>query len=270
MKIKEYKHLILPVFICQDALIKGYVNQLRLFVYLKLICSGHFRMKKKFVEQVCKDLNISRNSFYKYRIWLIKNKFITLNSKSGSHRIVGFSQLYWKSVYRNRYGTYMEWKDLRTFKAFAIAAVMTFVSEKIIKAQGGEEPSELNLLKRSSRKNGSASLKPFIMPVNYYAMVIAKTPKTARNHKSICTEAGYLIFENRYEQVSDNPRHFARIKKYHPESNRLVIANDCLQLQEPDIMISKISLSRIRSFRWNKTVPKYSPEIIKRSLEHQF
>ena len=84
----------IPVDLCQYALINNRVNHLKLFLYLKTTSSGHISMKNyNLYSAWASDLELSERTIRNLFKWLIKNKWLTVNSKRVSYRIISYKQL---------------------------------------------------------------------------------------------------------------------------------------------------------------------------------
>ncbi len=104
---------------------KHLISQIRVYVFLKSKCSGQIKLPKELIELYSKELGFkSSKTFKKHLIWLLANKWITYNSKSGNYHIKGFVAVANKLKFICRKGAIFEPLDFDYFKPFIIAAVI--------------------------------------------------------------------------------------------------------------------------------------------------
>ncbi|MDA3929223.1 MAG: hypothetical protein PF541_09700, partial [Prolixibacteraceae bacterium] len=62
----------IPITLITYALTNKVVNQLKLYLYLKSVCSGHFKLNDKNIELACEYLGLkTEKTFHKNLHWLI-------------------------------------------------------------------------------------------------------------------------------------------------------------------------------------------------------
>ena len=90
MKIENKKTLNIPVDLIEHCLKEKHIPPLRLFTYLKSICSGYFDFSGPLKEECCSDLKISTRTFESHFRWLLRNRWVTVNRKK---KHIGWSDL---------------------------------------------------------------------------------------------------------------------------------------------------------------------------------
>ncbi|MFV0541364.1 MAG: hypothetical protein ACK5MZ_09035 [Aestuariibaculum sp.] len=192
MKNKFYTTL--PVGICIYALRNRKVNQVKLYIYLKSIASGHIKYDSTiydYSKQWAKDLNCHPKTIKSRIDWLIKKNWITINSKSKSIRIVSYKQICAKNNIDTKRAAIFEPNHYNNFKAFCIGvAMMHFRNRK----KWNDRRSVSNKTNSDTSKNRNASPKGFYpMPNLYLAKCLGVSKTTAYKFKKEAIKYGYII-----------------------------------------------------------------------------
>ncbi len=186
-------YLNIPVELCKYALTHRKTAQLRLYVFLKVKCSGHMKLSEYQIEEFSHDLNIkSHKTFNSHLNWLLQEEWITYNSKSGNYRIKGFNELSKKLKFTSVTGAIFKIKDFKKFKAFCAAAVITYYMNYKSRI---EKQSEFK--KMCSRKN-CFSPASFSLPHTYLAKVLNTSKSNAAIYRKLAIISGYIKAFKRY------------------------------------------------------------------------
>ena len=124
-------YINIPIALMVVALREKKLNVLRTFIYLKTICSGHYRYDSNFVLRHSTFLKVHPRTFRNHLKQLIKLSWITINNKSKNHRVVSFRQLSGKYRFPSAKGAIFYFEDIDRFKGFCIAAVAMYYIEWI-------------------------------------------------------------------------------------------------------------------------------------------
>jgi hypothetical protein len=233
--------LNVPVELCKYALTNHKVNQVKLYVYLKTICSGHFKVNKNLIAIVCKELKLKSGKTFKSNLnWLLEENWITVNSKSKSYRIIGFRQLAKKLEFNSATGALFDPPEFEKFRAFLIGAVISYHSKwKRRKAwQSG-------LLEGSPRKSCKPPSDPSDFACLYLAKILNVSKTTASKYKVIAEKAGYIKIEKCFSQIDVPISQLPLLKKYSDKSiEKIRSINGKVCLQEADKIYPSIHLRR--------------------------
>lgn len=229
--------MTIPITLLAFSLSKKIVNQLKLYLYMKSVCSGHFALSDTSIRTACEFLKIkSEKTFRKNLCWLIKNKWVAYNSKTGSCRMISFARLCHKLGINTKTGVVFSESDFQTFRPFIYAAVIAWRLRK------------KNWLERQpARKKGRASTSmpksKHQLPNRYLAKILELDHSTISRYKLAASEAGYIIANHHFDDT-ELPKKFKNIlKKSVPEEAHLfVIHNKTVQRQLPDTITTNIHL----------------------------
>lgn len=241
----------IPITLIAYALSHKVVNQLRLYLYLKSVSSGHFKVDKRSVHEACKYLAYySDKTFFKNLNWLISKKWITFNSISKNCRVISFSRLCHKLNCKTKTGVIFETKDFKHFRPFLYAAVITWSIRYKSRCLSGWQKRQPASNKGDTSKSMSAiSFKSRNqLPNRYLAKILQLDHSTISRYKKASSSAGYITSQHQYEDTQLSFKFLYPMQKYLPEEAHLfVIHNNSVQRQLPDtISTHSIHLKRRR------------------------
>lgn len=239
-----------PVSLLIYALQNKKINPLKLYLYLKLVSSGHFHLCQESTEQVCAGLSWKSVKTFNHNLgWLVKHRWITVNSRTDSYRIVSYSQLQKLLKLRIRTGVIMEREDFIYFRPFIYASVITWGMKRKRRTD-----------KKSERKQGS-SRKCFYppehdkLPNRYLARILKLDHSTVSRYKSQAAQAGYLIIQKKYEDTGLPASHIKQLHKtMGEEADCMVVFKNKIYRQLPDRIDTFIHLRYKRQLRPKKTL----------------
>jgi hypothetical protein len=238
-------YISIPIELCKYALTNHKVNQVKLFVYLKTICCGHFKLTDELIIKTCTDLGYkSKKTFYANISWLIRNKWITINSKSCSYRLVGLVQLSFKLGFHSVKGALFDPPIFSEFKPFLAAAVITYLMAYKSRIE------RLSEQKLGSSSKSSRSPAFYTLPHAYLAGALDVPRSVAANYRYLAVKAKYIAVEHQFEKLNIPLSEKHLYKKYNttrPETIR--VRNKELYRQLPDRLISCIFLRTRQNFK---------------------
>ncbi len=177
----------IPIALCQYALKNRKANHLKLYTYFKLISSGHIKYSSHSISAWATDIGMSERWTKDAIQWLIKNGWITVNSKRKSYRIISYKQLCYKLELESRACALYENDDFSNFRQFLSAALITDCL-KIIRIINRKNRSGSRLT--DSSMNGFNYSKTFhSLPISYIAKKLGITMSTANNIKRWALES---------------------------------------------------------------------------------
>ncbi|MBV7440472.1 hypothetical protein KRX57_03495 [Weeksellaceae bacterium TAE3-ERU29] len=191
--MKKNFYTSLPVGICIYALANKKVNQTKLYIYLKSIASGHIKYTKTYYDyskQWAKDLNCHPKTIKSGIDWLIRNKWITINNKSKSLRIVSYKQICNKYDVPYKSASIYESEYFDNFKAFCVSVAIVYFRNR---KKWNDKRSAYNKRKTNASKSRYAFPKNFYpLPVLYLAKCLGVSKTTAHKYKLLAIEHGYI------------------------------------------------------------------------------
>jgi hypothetical protein len=233
--------LNLPITLISYSLSHKIVNQLRLYLYLKIISSGHFKITKDTVSHICKTLDYySDKTFFKNLNWLVLNRWITFNPNSGNCRVISFTRLCYKLKIRTRTGVKFDILDFKYFRPFLYAAIIAWGIRYRAWCQRARAE------RQPGRKKGR-SIVGMSLPNRYLAKILDLDHSTISRYKSSASAAGYITSSHCYEDTGLSPKFLYPMQKYLPEEAHLFVTHDgtlCRQL--PDKITNTIHLKHRR------------------------
>jgi hypothetical protein len=234
----------IPITLITYSLTHKVVNQLRLYLYLKSVCSGHFKLREGNVTEACEFLDLkSEKTFHKNLQWLIYYKWVAYNSKTMRIRVISFSRIYHKLEISNKSGVIFEKEDFQSFRPFLYAAVYAWS----IRHKNWLERQPVRKEGRA-RKSMSKPTPDFYrgqMPNRYLAKILQLDHSTISRYKKAVSTAGYIITKHGYEDLQLQLKFIDPLKKSIPEEAHLFVAyNNSIHRQLPDEITSTIHLKR--------------------------
>ena len=191
----------IPIKLCEYALVNRKVNHLMLFIYLKHISSGHVSYSNENIRLWAIDINKSEKWVKSALKWLIKNGWITVNSKRQSYRVVSYKQLFKKLQLKSLTAVVFEPNDFSELKSFCCAVVIAY--SLFIKRLRDKKRQSVSIMDDTS-KSCYFHQKGFIeMPLSYLAKDIGVSVSTANNYKRIAKGAKLLIVKRQLSFILD-------------------------------------------------------------------
>lgn len=255
-------YLSIPVELCKYAIKEHKVNQLRLYVFLKSKCSGQIKLPKERIDNYCLELGYkSTKTFNNNLSWLIKHKWITVNTKSGNYRIKGFLELTNKLMFCSVKGAIFEPIDFSKFKAFVAGATITYFM--IQKSRYNKKRPEL--LQWSSRKSHYKMPAFYSLPHTYLSKILNVSKSCAKKQRNLAIQHQFISSVHKFEPIEIASGEILNYLKYcDTNTNNLIGYKNHLKKQLNDILTSNIKLRTKNNFKrklknkWKKSTPLYN------------
>ncbi|MFK7107995.1 hypothetical protein [Flavobacterium oreochromis] len=240
----------IPIELCLFALKNRKVNEVKLHIYLKHISSGHIKMNYNMYDVWAVDLELSPRTIRKCFEWLIKNKWITVNSKTNSYRLISYSQINRKQGFKSRKSVIFE-SDFKLFQNFCCAAMVTYYIRR--KNFTDRKKRSVPIMVGTSM-NRNSCLKRFTqMPVAYLANCFSVSNKTAFSYKQKAKETGFIEVKKQQSYLNDDNGNkissdkLIVFKKVTPEkAGRLRTKNGKIVIVESDMIKSTLIMKSKR------------------------
>lgn len=238
--------MTVPIHILIFALKEKKVNQLKLYLFLKTISSGHILLSDEAIRYVCDSLKWKDKRTFKNNIeWLLNNHWTALNNKTQSLRIASFEQVFKKTKGNIYTAARMEMKDFKTFRPFIYAAIITWGIKQIARKH-----------RKPERNKGNSNKSRFqddlhILPNEYSAKLFKLDSSTASRYKNAAADAEYLNVYHRFINLNRKPKDLANLKLYFDNdiANSLVIHKGQIHEQQADAIYSSIQLVSLKRLR---------------------
>ena len=192
----------IPIELCRYALTNRKVNHLMFIVYLKHVASGHIKYNPALLKLWAVDLELSTRTIQNLLKWLIKNKWITVNSKSNSYRVKSYLEICKSLSLNSKTAAIYEPIDFSTFLGFCCAVVIKYVMIK--KAYGERKRRSVSQMAYTSKSRYSQPRGYSTLPIQYLAKSLSITSSTANNYKRKAVKSGYLTVKKRTEIMLDD------------------------------------------------------------------
>ena len=89
----EKAYTTIPIGVIERAIVGRKLNHLKIYIYLKCISSGHLHINLESKKVWAKEIGITTKTLENCLQWLLKNRWLSLNSKRSSLRVVSYKQL---------------------------------------------------------------------------------------------------------------------------------------------------------------------------------
>ncbi len=248
--------LNIPLSVCCLAFNKNCIYEFQLFCWLKTQCSGHFKLNNQLIHSALKELDITKPTLKKRLKWLIKNRWIGINTKTGSHHINSFKVIHNRTGFESKKGVLWDDYDFRNFREFVFAAILFDLAKKKryydfknLKEKG-RPVVNAGIIKGCSSK--SRDLPSFPLPLSYAAKKINKQPVTIARMKDAAKCVGFILVKPVFSKLKMKITEFQTMRFFHPEGHKFVIHNGKPCEQLPDKITFLITIRRKRNLKHNK------------------
>ena len=240
----------IPIELCLFALKNRKVNEVKLHIYLKHISSGHIKMNYNMYNVWAVDLELNPRTIRNCFEWLIKNEWITVNSKTNSYRLIGYGQISRKLGFRTRKAIIFEY-DFNTFDNFCCAAAIPYYIKR--KNFTDKKRRSVSIMVGTSM-NRNSSLKRFTqIPVAYLAECLNVSNRTAHIYKMKAKEFNFIEVKKQQPfLIDDNGDRISSdklivFKKVNPEkAGRMRTKNGKIVIIESDMIKSNLIMKSKR------------------------
>lgn len=242
----------IPVMLIKYALINRKVNHLMLFIYLKYIASGHIKYNNDNIKAWATDINMSERWVKDALKWMVTNKWITVNRKKKSYRIISYKQLCKQLEITSISATIYQPDDFSGFKNFCCAVVITHFLKLKNYMDKKKNQSVSSLTDTSS--NWYFYSKGFCaMPISYLAKCLGVSNAAADKYKKCAVKSNFLEVRKHFKTLTDSYgnkltiEHLPSLKAVYPHlAGRFRINGKYVSIVEADIMKSEIFTKRKR------------------------
>lgn len=229
--------LIIPVELCKFALSKRKTKEVSLWIFLKSITSGHFLLSEGLVNDCLEKIGWKTiKTFNKHFFWLINHKWISVNSKRESYRLISFSQLSKKLSFKSTTGAIYKKDYISTITGFFSGAVISYCVKRNMRRKG----------RSVLRKHGTRKRRPYPYITNYQLLTFLNIPKsTAQRYKKIAIKTGYVQAFPKLEKLIYSGNNYQFFRNHGAEAVKSFRYKDGhIYEQLPDEIYSNIVLHK--------------------------
>ena len=192
----------IPVELCIYGLTKSKINHLKLLVYLKHIASGHIRMDPSLYKCWAVDLQVSERWIRDAIAWMIKQRWITINNRKKSLRIVSYLQICRGLNFKCNLAAKFDGDDFVAFKAFCCAAAMTYWLRR--KNWMDKNRRSVSQMADTSKSRNQPQKGFSTLPIRYFAKCMEVSSTTANNFKKLAKSSGYISVKRQINKLTDS------------------------------------------------------------------
>lgn len=241
----------IPVGLCEYAIVNRKVNHLKLYLYLKHISEGYVPYNPELFKYWAVDIGCSKRWVYEGLKWLIKNKWITVNSKRNVLHIIGYKQLCNKLDIRENVAVLYEPEDFSSLKEFCAGASITYYLRR--KAWMDKKRRPVSLMGDTTTSRRLYSERFYTLPIRYLSKIMDVSITAANNYKKLAIKAGLIEVKKQITTLTDDKGEkllkdkisvFIQVE----DSNygRLRLGTKYLKIVDSDLMKSHIVMKRKR------------------------
>ena len=247
----------IPVMLCQYALIHGKVNHLKLYIYFKHISSGYVSSNPNQLDAWATDIGKSKRWVQTALKWLIKNKWITVDSKRQVYRVSSYRELCYKLDLLPHSSIIFEDDDYGSFRNFCCAVVVIYYLK--LKIRTDKKNQSVSNLVDPVEKSWNFYFKGFhSMPISYLAKRLGVSNSTANNIKQSALKTKLVTCKSNIPFILNvsgeriGVEHLQSLKNSCPEiSGRLRTNGIHIKIVESDMFMALISTKRKR-YKFNE------------------
>lgn len=223
--------IYIPTGLSQQILTEGLHKEFRLFVYMKMSCSGKTTVDAQYVNKACNTLKIGRSTFYRLLYRLREMKWVHKSKRSGLYFIKGFARLLKEKDLKGQTATYfvIEWFD--RFQAFLSGSVIGYLCKHRRKAE--------------RKKGRSNKLSP--VATSALASILSLPESTAYLLKKKASQYNFITKKRWLKETGVLSFMRKEISTSYPEyANRLINRCGMLYWSMPDLCKEELKYKRKR------------------------
>jgi len=236
MEIKEYLNVPIPILLY--SLQERRTNEISLWLLLKFVSSGHFKLTRNLILRIKAVMRIQKTeTITKYLDWLLRKGFLTYNSNSKSYRLVSMRKISTGIDSKGYIGCLMYYQDLKSYKEFAFSAYV-----KHLIRRGRNRAKRVGSTMRGTRMNRSQYSSSFYpIPNELLAEIFNKSIPWVVEIRKLAKEKGYLDFTYDYEKLGIPSKDIEFYKATFPEiAPKVKVFENEIAIQIPNIHSSNL------------------------------
>lgn len=216
------------------------MGQFQLFCWLKTKCSGHFKLSNQMMFAAYHDLSVNRQTLNNRMKWLLENKWIGLNSKTGNYHLNSFKVIHRRTKLSTKTGIIWDEYDFKNFNAFVYTSIFTtiarnkwWIDQQKFKEEG-RKLTKVGMNKGRSRK--CLGFRSYSLPLEYLAKAIGISIPTVCRMKAEAKKAGFIEVKHQFKKIEIEPSQFANYRKFTDEPHKTLLFHNKPVEQLPDLI----------------------------------
>jgi hypothetical protein len=246
--------LNIPIPLCRYSIENHLVVQLKVYCALKCFTSGHFHLTTNLLNALEESLTIKPRSTKIHLKWLLENKWLALNNKTGSFRIPSFHQTCCRLNLKGSWGAIFYPEDFYRFSGFVYAAFITYsgILKCITDRSNAERTKPERLVGRSSKSLDG--LFVFDLPHSYLAKILGISKDRAVYIRKTAIISGFIKSFKSFQKIDadiQSLKFLNKLEKHlgNTDSGWKVVRNGHCFLQNNDDLTSSIKLRRKKTLQ---------------------
>ena len=202
------------------------------------------------------ELSINRQTFNNRLKWLLKNKWIGLNSKTGNYHLNSFKVMHRRTKLSTLTGIIWDDYDFQKFNAFVYTAIFTTIARKKfwiekrkVKEQG-RKPLSVGVIKGRSRE--CRGFRAYSLPLGYLAKAIGISVQKVSRMKMEAKSKGFIEVKHQLNEIVIEPGQISNYRKSVDQAQKAVVINNKLFEQMPDLITPFVVAKKRRNLKQNK------------------
>lgn len=180
----------IPVSLCEYAVVNRKINQLKLYIYLKLNSDGYIRFDKTDMKKCSETIGVNVKTVKSSLQWLVKNKWVTVNSKRQVLNVISYNRLKDKLKIRLQKGMKIELDSKVDYKYFEALCCGIVITHYLKRKNYFDRQSECKKGRSKTNCNKMRGFHP--MPNAYLASCLNVSTSKAYRIKQRAEKAGYI------------------------------------------------------------------------------
>ncbi|MDE5423668.1 hypothetical protein L3073_15725 [Ancylomarina sp. DW003] len=197
--------------------------------------SGYVSWDTEQKEKILSGLNLKSSKTIEANLtWLLRNGWVSMNSKRECLRVVSYLVLAKKLNFQSATGAVCELQNLKNFRPFIYAAVVTYYLHY-----------KDRIARQSARKKGrtTTNCRYRDLPADYLAKVLKLGKSTIVRYRQKAWDAGFIKMKHRYKPLFLPIEELEFCRIYGDEDAwQLVIHNNQVKIQLSNAISSYICL----------------------------
>ncbi len=257
--------LNIPVSICIYALKYKCINQLQLFCWLKLNCNHRFCCNNQLIFSAMKELRINKQTFYRRLSWLIKKKWIGVNSIKKIYHLNSFRIIHNKTNLPIRksviWQTEMSFSEFRAFICGSI--ICYFVKRKnftdkydIVKID--KDFNRVRMKKKRPMMN--SGLNYYNLPLEYLSKQLNLPKSTIQGMIALAQKHSFIEVQEKFQETNISVKRLNQLRRFDKNNDslrKLVYKDGKVFEQLPNSITPLIRLTNSSNLKQKKLENKY-------------
>ena len=257
--------LNIPISLCIYAKKYKCINQLQLFCWLKLNCNHRFSCNNQLKFSAMKELKINKQTFDRRLSWLIKKKWIGVNSVKMIYHLNSFRIIHNKTNLPIRKSAIWQTEmSFPEFRAFIYGSIICyFVKRKYFTDNYDIEirDKDFNRVRmKKKRPMINSDLNYFNLPLEYLSKQLNLPKSTIQGMIALAQKHSFIEVQEKFQEANISVKDLNQLRKIDKnDSNlrKLVYKDGKVSEQLPNSITPLIRLTKSSNLKQKKLENKY-------------